>query len=103
MLRVIHPLDAATGAAKMNYNVFIEIRENSTGIIVGYPDNIDLGSENCFFIWEEGNYSCDCNRHTLFFMNSNYEGFIEDFPCGDEAYSVNIWSPNKTILLYSEF
>lgn len=80
----------------------IEIRENSSGRIVRYAQDMDLSHENCFFIWEEGNFSCDCNRHILFHSNSDYDGFIEDFPCGDEFYSVNIYSEGG-LILYKEF
>lgn len=34
------------------------------------------------YIWEEGNYSCDCNK-SLFIINQCDENFPE-LPCGDE-------------------
>jgi len=33
-----------------------------------------------FFMWEDGNYSCDCNRARFFGLG----GPDEDWPCGDE-------------------
>jgi hypothetical protein len=41
------------------------------------------------YIWSEGNFSCDCNRHDFFerAADPDYEG-DEDEPCGDERYSI---------------
>lgn len=48
------------------------------------------------YIWSEGNYSCDCNRH-LFFNRVIDPDFDEDFNCGDEVYSiVDVHLPDGT-------
>jgi hypothetical protein len=37
------------------------------------------------FMWTEGNYSCDCNRH-LFFERAIGNEPEEDMPCGNTLY-----------------
>lgn len=44
------------------------------------------------YLWEEGNYSCNCNRG-LFFSN-------EEVKCGEGLYTVQVLWKNTTI--YSE-
>jgi hypothetical protein len=49
----------------------------------------DEGSEESFFfLWTEGNYSCDCNRD-LFFHRVSQPDYYEDHPCGDSEYRLN--------------
>lgn len=40
---------------------------------VGYP------AESALYMWEEGNYACDCNR--ALFLHKQYPEFEEDFKC----------------------
>lgn len=40
------------------------------------------------FIWEDGNYSCDCNR-SLFIQRCCDKDF-SDFPCGHEIKLIGI-------------
>jgi hypothetical protein len=44
---------------------------------------------NAEWLWEEGNYGCDCNRRLFFerVTNPGYDGYHE---CGDEAYEVRL-------------
>lgn len=42
----------------------------------------DDGNPN-YFAWEEGNFSCDCNRATFF-------GLGEDWPCGEKIEVISI-------------
>lgn len=60
----------------------IEIKNNHTGEIrkCKFPEPDDEFSE---FLWSEGNYACDCNRHLFF---TDHED--SSFPCGDEVYSI---------------
>lgn len=77
----------------------IDIRNNSTGEIRTIEDDArfyqsngdvreqeDGDIEDLFtYMWDEGNYSCDCNRRSYF------EGhYVEDSPCGEEAFSVRV-------------
>lgn len=39
------------------------------------------------YIWTDGNFSCDCNRH-LFFSVAGEEDPDDNYPCGQHAYSV---------------
>lgn len=50
----------------------------------------DAGDYDIDWVWNEGNYGCDCNRF-LFFERAGGKDFddIKDCPpCGTELYSV---------------
>jgi hypothetical protein len=61
----------------------------------GYPDYIrgEDWETDPVFIWTDGNYGCDCNRHIFFnkdgLNNINYE----DVECGEKLYRLN-WIKN---------
>lgn len=58
----------------------------------------------CTFIWEEGNYACDCNRG-LFFLRAIGDDDEDDTrtPCGDGRYLVNLVNPATGRVFYREF
>lgn len=89
--------------------VTIKIKHIPTGEIRDYSDEFDYSTElsgkygknnwyNPVFIWEHGNYACDCNRH-LFFTDFKDES---DFTCSHNLYKVNIFDPNNKCL-YKEY
>ena len=52
------------------------------------------------YLWSEGNFSCDCNRHNLF---RQAQGLCyEKIPCGEGKYLVKIVDKSGNVL-YSEF
>lgn len=53
------------------------------------------------WIWEEGNYSCDCNRY-LFFQRAGKEGEEEEVECTDGKYIVWIVNPLDGNVVYDE-
>ena len=76
--------------AKIRNNETGEIREHKTDSIFCFEINSPL-----IFIWEDGNYACDCNRQ-IFFDGG-------DIPCGDEKFSVNLQNPKTKLYYYREF
>lgn len=62
---------------------FIWIKNNLTGEIRCHENNFEFFE----YIWSEGNYSCDCNRH-LFFNRVLDPDFDEEFTCGESVYSI---------------
>lgn len=84
--------------------VIAEIRHNESGVIREYQDSmcIDKGeyTPNCF-MWEEGNYSCDCNRK-LFFARAAGESEDWDSECSDGQYSVRIRNKKSGEVFYDE-
>lgn len=84
------------------------IRKNKTGEIREYKDEVWWDHNEPYddypndFMWSEGNYSCDCNRH-IFFNNKKYGEEDWDCPCGEELYSVNLKNPKNNVIFYSEF
>lgn len=49
------------------------------------------------YLWEGGNYACDCNRALLF---ARARGDVEDVehPCGDSRFTVEITDPTGALL-----
>jgi hypothetical protein len=68
----------------MSYKV--AIRNNETGEVRIHNDTLNWDDEACEYMWTDGNYGCDCNRH-LFFERSAGREPDEDRPCGDSKYS----------------
>jgi hypothetical protein len=46
-----------------------------------YDFGIGYGAQSAEFMWEEGNYSCDCNRSK--FLHEKYPEIPESDDCGD--------------------
>jgi hypothetical protein len=84
--------------------VIVEIRENATGNVRIYHDNAwleDRDHEPSTFIWDDGNYACDCNRATFF-----AEAVGEPDPdreCGDGAFAVRLRNKVNNRIFYDEF
>ena len=77
----------------------VEIRRNSDGA-VAVSENEHVGWYQ--YQWENGNYSCDCNRE-LFFFRARGEEEPEDNDCGHTRYAVRIQSSKTGELLYSDW
>ena len=80
----------------------IKVVENATGAIATGDfdtknDDIDLA----VYQWEDGNFSCDCNR-SLFF--SRFSGTLDRAcgDCGDTLFSVEILDKKTGRAVYSE-
>ena len=81
--------------------IIIHIRKNSTGEIRTYEDRMYAeNNQLLFFLWEEGNYACDCNRQL--FWNRVYHEEGEECECSYDLYDINIYTV-KGKLLYHEF
>ena len=82
--------------------ILVKIKNNQTGEVKNYPTEgiwDEVNEHASTWIWEEGNFSCDCNRDIFF----NGLPFSDDHECGEGKYSVNIYNPKNGELLYSEF
>ncbi len=80
--------------ANIRDNSTQEVRQiNKTGLL---DEDLKLG--NIEYMWEEGNYSCDCNRK-LFFD----PGVVHDVDCSDGKFSVNLINPKTKSVFYKEF
>ena len=87
---IAHIKDVVTG----------EIRQYKTDTW-WYEEDWDCGSPSVF-LWEEGNYSCDCNRETLF-RKAGGESFIGETGCGENRYRVNCQNPVHGEFFYQEY
>jgi hypothetical protein len=85
-------------------SIIAHIKNNETGEIrEDKTDAIWDTEEMCpsTFIWEEGNFACDCNRY-LFFKHAKDED-ADNIQCGHSKYSVNLQNPKTGVFFYKEF
>lgn len=79
-------------------NVELRIRDNTTGEICFIDDEaIEQDGKISTWAYEEGNYSCDCNRHILFTCDT-----VLDYPCGYSKYAIQVCAIKTGDILYDE-
>lgn len=89
------------------FNAKVLIRRNSDGRVVEYTG--DACKDTSVYQWTEGNYGCDCNRHIFFELSyddnpdSDEEVEIEEIPCGETRYSIQMYDIATGELMWDEF
>lgn len=81
-------------------DVIVQIRNNSTGVIIEFNSDGCYDEDTCApstYIWEDGNFSCDCSRRDMFDENNT------DETRGEGEYSVNVLHPDTRYAVYREF
>lgn len=63
------------------------IRREATKEVRTYKEEFPWESD---YIWSEGNYACDCNRHLFFERAAGIEPPDNEPRCGDDAYAIRI-------------
>lgn len=89
----------------MTLSAIALIRQNLTGEVREYKTELMLYSNGApdVSIWEEGNFSCDCNRELFFDEAGGDENESNEEPtCGNTRYSVNIKRLSGEVI-YKEF
>ena len=84
--------------------IAVIIQDNKTKENVFYLEDACYDKEDkraSTWIWEEGNFSCDCNRYS-FYQNAKNLPDNDDFECSDGKYSVCIINPKTKKILYDE-
>lgn len=62
---------------------FVTLKDTKTGEIKKIPENTEW-SASLLYLWDEGNFACDCNRSSYFIDDD------DDIPCrGDRFYLLN--------------
>jgi hypothetical protein len=80
----------------------IIIRDNGAGEERTYFDLLNQSNEEVdLYPWEEGNYSCDCNRR-LFFARAKGEAEDWETGCSEGAYSARILDKKTNHVYYDE-
>ena len=75
------------------------IKKVSTGEVVLYRTDVWCYGGLNFYLWQDGNYSCDCNRALFFEQTKGTEP--TSINCGESEYLVNIEVRGKSE--YREF
>jgi hypothetical protein len=79
------------------------IRNNKSQEIVEFPcDGIwdEKNFQPSLFIWQDGNFSCDCNR-AIFWNEVSEKKKSEN--CGHKRFSVNLKNPKTGEIFYKEY
>lgn len=67
---------------------YVHIIDNETGERAIIRDDSDLDDGVFVYLWSDGgNYSCDCNRASLF-ARARGEEEPDDTPCGDDRFCI---------------
>ena len=83
----VHMTDTKTGESRIikSYRAMVQLWD--------FGD--EYGAYSLFW-WQEGNMSCDCNRHGLFYGPYSKE------PCGDGRFTVRCVSDDGEVLYTDE-
>lgn len=84
--------------------VHVHIRRNADGVVRIYED-AGFFEKGAFldYIWSEGNFACDCNRHLFFVRAGNGdEDEGDDNACTSELYAAKITDPTTGETLYQD-
>lgn len=68
----------------------VAIRNNETKEVRQYAVEFDWETDDGddYYLWTDGNYSCDCNRLLFFERAAGNDPDLEEGKCGDGKYSV---------------
>ncbi len=66
------------------YIVLLKNNETGEERKIHHDEDWDDGSN---YLWTEGNYSCDCNRHLFFERSIGRRPDKEEMVCGDIKYT----------------
>jgi hypothetical protein len=64
----------------------VHIRNNATGEVREYRDNLDWHGSSLYW-WSEGNMSCDCNREPTWIMAGGGEP-PDNCDCGHSRFAI---------------
>ncbi len=81
--------------------IIVKIKSNITGEIVDYHTDGIYENGLRTWIWEEGNFACDCNRELFYLRTKNIESI--DSTCDNKRYSIKILSEKTKEIIYSEY
>lgn len=93
------PHDRATWGA-----IEVHLRDTRTGETRTHRTEgiVDSDGTLATYIWEDGNFACDCNRYLFFQQAGGAETREEDEVCGHERFDVWIVNPATGETVYDE-
>jgi len=67
----------------------ISIRCNATGEVRDHTDDLDyFNDQELIWLYAEGNYGCDCNRHLLWHRAVGIDPIDDVIPCRGSLYDI---------------
>ncbi len=83
--------------------VWVDIRCERTGEVRRHvAHELMDGDGISWFLWSDGNFSCDCNRSQMFREAGGEATNWDDVSCGDGAFQVRTINPLTGALHYDE-
>lgn len=91
------------------FSADVAIRREADGLTRIYRSDHETRSDDGSFndfVWSDGNFACDCNRHDFFERAAGVElsdEESENVPCGDDRFTIEwIKDVDTGEVLYSE-
>lgn len=82
-------IDVKHGVMSHKRTIFVGIlKYKDREFIIHYDFGYEFPEKKAIFMFEDGNYSCDCNK-SLFIQREYGEDVIEELNCGDEIELVD--------------
>jgi hypothetical protein len=84
---------------------YLDIRRNADGVVRRHPSTWEWdadGEGSPDYIWRDGNYGCDCNRHLFFIRCFGNPAVYEHTGCGETRYSVRLTAAGSGTVLYQD-
>lgn len=66
----------------------VKITKVATGETRVHSVDSEWDDDLVLFMWEDGNYGCDCNRFLFFERAGSSKPSLEGLTCGEGAYTV---------------
>ena len=88
-------------------DVIINMRHNPSKEIITFSEQcrINISDDTLdFYMWDTGNFVCDCNRRILWCNNHNTKlPELDDNKCGYDEFDIQIYELTDSYPLYDEF
>lgn len=88
-------------------DVIVQIKHVATGEVVEFTHPLTYNEETKtfeYFVFEDGNFACDCNRAIFFDRYSGREvKDLDTYECSVGVYRVNLINPDTGEVFYREF
>ena len=76
--------DVKYGVMSHKRTIFVgTLKYKNEEFVIHYDFGYEFPEENAIFMFEDGNYSCDCNK-SLFIQREYGEDVIQELNCGDD-------------------
>lgn len=96
------------GIEPEHYACAIEILDTQTNELAAFEEHGSIGpdwdhlSGVSYFMWKDGNWSCDCNRHLFWLRAQNLEESKDHISCGDSRFLARATRLDTGVIVFDE-